>query len=417
MEGDVYQTVSRLQRFFEANRRQARSRFSLDVILAGVFPLKRLIVIVREVMALQRLYRPKRAASRIVSIFAVVFLLTVTANAYTVVMRGGRRIEIPSRFVVTPSTLTYEAGPGIQITLEMAAIDVAATEKANNEAPGGLLRRGQSLAVEIAKPAKSPEGQKSGTQASQARRTITNRDLESSRRRRRDSEVAYERKRKELGLPSVEESRRQAAADSEAIEIELEHKRLAESESENYWRGRAATLRTEMAALDAELAYVRARINEGPFAMSDRWANGSFTSVTGGVPFISFGNFGSRSFGTFGVPRFPAQRPNVFVAPGAGGQITGRGGFRRGATRGQVFLNPGTVRPESPIGFGGRFAVFPSFAVLGSTVGNYDVSYERSALITRFNELAAAKAGLNARWRELEEEARRAGAPPGWLRP
>jgi hypothetical protein len=46
----------------------------------------------------------------------------------------------------------------------------------------------------------------------------------------------------------------------------------------------------------------------------------------------------------------------------------------------------------------------------------YDYSYERSELITRFNELAGARAGFNARWRELEEEARRAGVPPGWLR-
>jgi hypothetical protein len=47
----------------------------------------------------------------------------------------------------------------------------------------------------------------------------------------------------------------------------------------------------------------------------------------------------------------------------------------------------------------------------------YDFTYERSALATRFNELAGIKAGLNARWRELENEARRAGVPPGWLRP
>ena len=32
-------------------------------------------------------------------------------------------------------------------------------------------------------------------------------------------------------------------------------------------------------------------------------------------------------------------------------------------------------------------------------------------------QLNAARAGLSARWRELEDEARRAGAPPGWLRP
>jgi hypothetical protein len=53
-----------------------------------------------------------------------------------------------------------------------------------------------------------------------------------------------------------------------------------------------------------------------------------------------------------------------------------------------------------------------------NTVGwqPYDIS-ERSQLITQFNELGAARAGLSARWRELEDEARRAGAPPGWLRP
>ena len=47
----------------------------------------------------------------------------------------------------------------------------------------------------------------------------------------------------------------------------------------------------------------------------------------------------------------------------------------------------------------------------------YDFTYERSALATRFNDLAGIKAGLNARWRELENEAQRAGVPPGWLRP
>ena len=59
--------------------------------------------------------------------------------------------------------------------------------------------------------------------------------------------------------------------------------------------------------------------------------------------------------------------------------------------------------------------IVPNVTVFGSSPA-YDYSYERSELITRFNDLAAARAGLNARWRELEEEARRAGVPPGWLR-
>jgi len=344
-----------------------------------------------------------------------VFMLAVTANAYTVVMRGGRRIEIPSQFVVTASTLTYEGAPGVQITLQMAAIDIPATERANNEQPGSMLRRAQ-LAPESSRSTESPE---KGTQIA-ARRTITNRDLELSMRRRRESELAYETRRKELGLPSVAESRKQAAVEADSIRMDLEQRRVAEAESENYWRERAAALRTEMAALDAEITWIRVRLEEGPFPLSNGWANGSFATVSTGVPFISFGNFGRRSFGNFGPRRFPGpgpHRPGVFVAPRAGAQVTGRVAFGGGATRGQVLLNPGTFPHSGARGFGGHFPVFPNVGVFGSTVPAYDYSYERSALITHFNELAAARAGLNARWRELEEEARRAGAPPGWLRP
>ena len=48
---------------------------------------------------------------------------------------------------------------------------------------------------------------------------------------------------------------------------------------------------------------------------------------------------------------------------------------------------------------------------------SYDYSYEQSVLVTRLHELEAQRAGLQARWRLLEDEARRAGVPPGWLRP
>ena len=81
---------------------------------------------------MHRLDKRRRAASLIVSVFVFIFILAVTANAYTIVMRGGRRIEIPSQFLVTPSTLTYEAGSGVQITLQMAAIYILATERVNN---------------------------------------------------------------------------------------------------------------------------------------------------------------------------------------------------------------------------------------------------------------------------------------------
>lgn len=348
----------------------------------------------------------KSAARRIASVSILTFMMVATASAYTIVMRGGKRVEIPSRFVVTPSTLTYEVAQGIQITLQMAAIDIPATEKANNEPSGSLLKRVQKSR----EPSGVSEIGDKEPVASGGVRTITNRDLEASMRRRRESELAYETRRKQLGLPSVEESRKRAAAESELIERELEEKRATELENEDYWRARASELRTEMAALDAELLYIRTRLEEVPSPTWGGSGGGSFTSVSSVIPFISFGNFGRRHFG-----RSPIARPNVYSAPGS--QNTGRVGFGSGATRGPGFVNPRGFRPARPIGIAPGVLGWPNSTVFGLTYPTYDFSYERNDLITRFNELAAARAGLNARWRELEDEARRAGASPGWLRP
>ena len=335
------------------------------------------------------LHPMRRSLVRIIALFIFVCIVTVTANAYTLIMRGGRRIEIPANFIVTKSTLTYEVSPGVQITINVAAIDISATEIANNESPGSLLQR--SVPIDSDLPANTQ------TQT----RTITNRELEASMRRRRESEMTYERRRKELGLPSVEESRKQLAAESDAISRELEQTRASERESENYWRERATALRTEIAALDAEIGYVRSQLEEAPF-FSGTSSSNNFAGI---VPFVSFGNIGRRGHYSSNM------RPRVFAAPRPGSESSARVGFGGGATRGQVSLNARSYSRQ----FGLPLFGWPNgFPVISQP---YDFSYERSELITRFNQLGAARAGLNARWRELEDEARRAGAPPGWLRP
>lgn len=319
-----------------------------------------------------------RATSRIVSVSLLTLLLMVSASAYTVVMRGGRRIEIPSNFVVTRTTLTYEVTPGIQITLQMAAINIAATERANRESPGSFLKR-----AELPSDTASASLENAQSEVVPGRsRTITNSDLEPAKKRRRESEVAYESRRRQLGLPSVAESRRRDAFRRESIGRELEQTRIAGRETEHYWRGRASALRADMAAVDAELGYTRARLDEVSF--SDP---GGFTTLESNGPFISYG-------------------PQI-----------GRVDRRRGARRQRGIFNPfprtgpyGDGYPDDP------YDPFPNVGPYG-TQQPYDFTYERSALITRFNELAAIRAGLGARWRELEDEARRAGASPGWLRP
>jgi len=346
---------------------------------------------------MRSLCRLRREARRIVFIALLTLLFVITANAYTVVMRNGRRVEIPSSFFVTRTTLTYEVSPGIQITLAMAAIDIPATEKANNEQSGSLLRREGAGTTEL------PAAPVSSTAA----RTITNRDLATSMRRRRESELAYEARRKQLGLPTLEESRKKTASVPDFTGTELGQMLTAERDAEEYWRGRASALRTEMAALDGELGYVRARLEEMP-------------SNTGtGSPIItspiSFGDTGDRH-SYYGSGR---SRPLVYGSPRAGSRVNGRVRSGGGARRDESFPY-GRRYPSRRVFGGGQIGVFPgvtTYDPYGQPYGQpYDYSYERSELVTQFNQMAATRAGLNARWRELEEEARRAGAPPGWLR-
>src|SRR5467141_3272154 len=128
-------------------------------------------------------------------VFAFVLLIVVAnaAMAYTVVFRDGHKLEVPTVFIVSPSTLTYEAAPGINRTVQLTLIDVAATERANNEAPGSFFNNADRS---VAPPAPAV--------ARHAQHTLTKLDLEPIRRRRIESEQKYEQRRIQLGLPSLE---------------------------------------------------------------------------------------------------------------------------------------------------------------------------------------------------------------------
>jgi hypothetical protein len=328
-------------------------------------------------------------------------LLPVAVCAYTVVLRSGRRLEIPANFTVTKLTLTYETTPGINITLLMATVDIEATERANNEPAGGLLRRAQQPQPPQA------AANAANTRARPSRRELTPRDIEAARRARAQSEQAYERRRVELNLPSLEDARRNTEEETSRLAETARQIRLDEAQAEGYWRARAGQLRTELAALDAQINYVRARLAEIP----ENVGVGAYGFITGSAPFFPHQRV---------VTRFPA--------------VTGNPGFMRGADVGAQnpgFINFGGVVTRwriplngrlGPVGYGrrgrtGSGVIFPPVTAYGLPYSSYDYSGERSDLIFRLRELETARAGFQARLRSLEEEARRAGALPGWLRP
>lgn len=311
---------------------------------------------------------------------AALFLaLTVSiANAYTLVMRDKRRVEIPNQFTVTETTLTYEVGSGIQITIQLSSINIPATEWANGEQKGAFMQRASSIPTPL--PAVDPGVRK----RSVAARSITNRDLENYRQTRIQSELAYEKRRKELGLPSTEQARRESAAITDRTREQLLSQRSREQEAEDYWRGRASSLRTELASNEAQIDYVRRRLDEIPQSNSfSTYANTSPFGVFG-APVLNFpfqntltSNFG---FNTLNQRRFPFNQ--------------NRGRFNRG-----------------------RFGPLYGGNLFATPYQSYDYNYERMELVKQLDELELQRAGFRVRWRELEEEARRAGAYPGWLRP
>ena len=332
----------------------------------------------------------------------VVALTAFTANAYMIVMRDGRRVEIPNDFIVTNSTLTYQAGQEIQITIQLNTVDIAATERANGEPMGALLLRASAR--------KRVAVGKVQTRA-RAQRSITNQDLEGYRRARELSEQAYERRRRELGLPSTEERQRESAEILERTREQLLSMRAQDESAAEYWRSRATPLRAELAATAAQIDFVRRRIDEigrtnsfGVFSTGIPFGTlgGPFinfplqTGITSNVFGPSLVNTGFR--GRFGV-NFGDRRPR-YVAPGSQrrSHVPGnRGGFRRGR--------------------GGRgFSSFDS-GVLAVPFQSWDSEMQQAELINDLDELLMRQAGLQARWRDLENEARTAGAYPGWLRP
>src|ERR1041385_7333717 len=181
----------------------------------------------------------------------LILIAAITASAYTLVFRDGRRVEIPSEFTLTKVTLTYELSPGFNQTVLLTLVAIPATERANNEASGGFFKH-------------NPEEQPQSAPApiARARVTLTNRDLEAIRARRIESEKLYEQRRVELGLPSLAESRERREAEEASMLDRARDKADLEARDQSYWRGRARELRSEIAANDAQINFVRARLGE-----------------------------------------------------------------------------------------------------------------------------------------------------------
>lgn len=268
----------------------------------------------------------KGIIKRVLGLTLFIFLSWTIAGAYTIVFHGGKRVQIPDDFIVTSDAVIYETAPGVNVSFRLHSIDVVATERSNNEPSGSFLNR-------IGRQRPQPP---TTTTIPKATRTVTNRDLESYERARIKSEADWETRRKELGGPSLEETRKEAARRDAALDEFIEKKR-AEADA-NYWREREAELRAAMALRMNPIDYRQSYWSNGIVPVETGF--GSFDSsfrFNGGFPFrINQGSpcgfnpsascLLSNPLSLFNQGAFPGRR-TIFGVPRMNDGGRHRGGF------------------------------------------------------------------------------------------
>jgi hypothetical protein len=256
-----------------------------------------------------------------------VFLLPAAASAYTLVLRSGRQVAVPDDFRVTPAAVIYETSPGFFVTVWLANVDVAATERANAEPAGSFKRRikqeadgADETAVQSAVKAERRAGTK----------VLTNKELEPLRLRRESQEAEYERTRRQRGMPSKEELRRR---------FEEQDRRLREM-----------SLQMEAERAEAELESVRADLVNVRRELGLRLSQ----QAGGYAPDYAYPSYYPYYFAppVQVIPRFPFGR---------------RGGYGRGSFRPHPYgrawpYNPWQGRPFPTLGRPGLNGNAPQMA-------------------------------------------------------
>jgi hypothetical protein len=389
---------------------------------------------------------------RLTAAVALSLLLAITATAYTLVFKDGRRIDIPSEFTLTTTTLTYEISPGFNKTFSVALLDVPATERTNGESAGSFFRHREQTTAVAAQAPSEPAAKTPAT------RTLSNSDLAAVRQRRIESEKAYEKRRLELGLPTVAETRRRQAEESADFQERLRAKSKSDAQEESYWRGRARELRTEIASVDAGINYLHGRITE-----LNESASANQPVITQVYPLWPYdrGGYGRGRNGRWGgvpqtrpplgsdpypnrYPNRPYGYPNGRYPNGGypnggypnGGYPNGgypNGGYPNGGYPNGGYPNGGYPNggyPNGPYGYpNGSYGYpnvygypnggygYPTGPSGSGPFGNPDNSAEQADVKSRMDELVVRRAALLAQWQALEDEARDARIPQVWLLP
>lgn len=199
-----------------------------------------------------------RRGTRLLAALLLTLLLPVAAGAYTLVMRSGRRVELPENFKASASAITFEAAAGVHVSIQLNSIDIEATERLNGEPKGAFMRR--VLAAQTASVATAAAARRQNTAPDARSKVVTNRDLEVFRQERLRKEEAEAKARAERGEPSPAETPQQTEERDEKL-IELGRQLEAAQTAEEY-----ENLRKELSALRLQLNALAVQQTQTPAA-------------------------------------------------------------------------------------------------------------------------------------------------------
>ncbi|MEW6735145.1 MAG: hypothetical protein AB1489_27890 [Acidobacteriota bacterium] len=308
---------------------------------------------------------------RTLLLVCILALMPMVAQAYTLVLKDGRRIEVNSQYRIVNNIAIFSLPEGNRFSISLQKINVDATELANGQEVGTFLKN----ATDAGKLAKLDQRSDNPSQDNDSplvassraiNKKLTNSDFERYRVRReemsREAErLAAARAAAQLGALSLNGASSNQATTTTLVPSEadkqaelLAQRRELEKNKEEYWRGRARPLLTQLRVLEEQIVALSSQIDENRRSIANS-------------PNVSIYN-----------P--PPVYPGVII----GGVPIGIGAPR--TTGGVVVIrdNPNQQRGIS----------------LQDRLVELQLQYQETAIL----------------YEELREEARRAGALPGWLR-
>jgi hypothetical protein len=314
---------------------------------------------------------------RILFIVFVLILLPVVAQAYTLVLKDGRRIEVRNQYRIVNELAVFTLPEGNRLSISLEKINVSETELANGDEPGMFVKNATSPPKVSDKSAptdaaKTDEESPIVASSKPGAKKLTNKDFERYRVRREEMAQDVARRnaakvgKQEPVEASTESGGKTASNQSNPVSENdkeadiLAKRRELEKSKEEYWRGRAKALLTQMRVQEEQIVVLQAQLEE-----NRRTALNNNQSVS---------VYSSPNY----YPYPPVRIGGVPIWMG-GGRTTGGG-----SSTVVINQNPGQQRTMT----------------LQERLTDLQLQYQETLI----------------RYDELLEEGRRAGALPGWLR-